>query len=88
MGKYDDAAKQAADETDKELLSKLKSLTGISEEKLAGLVPESDRAAVKDLIAAVNQATDDNKLSNALANFTAKATEFGIKAVRKLVLGI
>ena len=88
MGKYDDAAKQSADETDKELLPKLKSLTVLKEGTIERLIPESDRAAVKDLIAAVNQATDDNKLSNALANFTAKATEVGIKAVRKLVLGI
>ena len=88
MGKYDDAAKQSADETDHELYSALHRITDVSDEKINELVPESDRAAVKDLIAAVNQATDDNKLSNALANFTAKATEFGIKAVRKLVLGI
>ncbi len=87
MGKYDDAAKEAADETDKELLPKLKSLTGISEEKLAEMVPESDKEAVKELIAAVSQATNDNKLSNAWANFAAKATELGIKAARKMILG-
>lgn len=88
MSKYDDIAKKAMDDTVKELLPKLKELTKLSDEKLMELIPESDKAAVKELIAAVNQATDDNKLSNALANFTAKATEVGIKIVRKLALGI
>ena len=88
MGKYDQAADDAAHETDKELLPKLKELIKLSDDKIEELVPESDREAVKELILAVQQATDDNKLSNALANFTAKATEVGIKIVRKLVLGI
>ena len=88
MGKYDHAADDAAAETDKELLPKLKELTKLSDEKIKELIPETDRETVKELILAVQQATDDNKLSNALANFTAKATEVGIKIVRKLVLGI
>ena len=88
MGKYDDAAKQAADETDKELLPKLKSLTDLSDEKIAHLFPESDRAEIKKLVSAVKLSTDNNKLSNAWANFAAKASEFAIKGARKLVLGI
>lgn len=88
MGKYDKIAKKAAAETNKELSENLHRLIGLNEDKLNELVPESDREAVKELIAAVEKATDENKISNALANFTAKATEVGIKAVRKLVLGI
>lgn len=88
MSKYDDAAGDAAAETDQEFLDQLKNLTELPAEKIKELVPECDQEAVKELIAAVQQATDDNKLSNALANFTAKATEVGIKVVRKLALGI
>lgn len=88
MNQFDDAAEEAAAETDAKLYEKMVAVTSISYEKIREMVPAADYQYAYDLASEIEKHTDNNKVSNAWANFTSKATDLGIKAMRKLIFGV
>lgn len=88
MGQFDDAADEAAKETDEELADKLAGLEGISEEALKELVPEGpDGDAVRKLIREVQAATNKNDRRHIARSILAGSSVAVAKIARKVILG-
>lgn len=82
MGRFDDAAADAAKETDAELEAELQQLKEIPDSKVPELFPlPADQEAARTLIAAVNKATDKNELMTAFKAFAVVAS---VEAVDKI----
>ena len=88
MNQFEDAAEEAAAETDAKLFEKMQALTSISDDKIREIVPAADYAHAQELARAIEEHTDNNKISNAWKNFVSKASDLAIKGMRKLVLGV
>lgn len=85
MGRFDDAADEAAKETDDELAEGLAKLAPPSEEKLKEMLPDQvDRDLVNSLIKDVKSATDSNARRQKLASFAAIASAGAMKVVKLL----
>lgn len=87
MGRFSDAAKDAAAETDKTFESEIMKLTAVSSKDLNVLFPDKvDRRAVTKLIEKLRKSTSQNHIRTALKSFSLAASEVAFKAARKLVL--
>ena len=83
MGKYSDAADQAANETDKELQAEIKSLIEISADKIKALFPnELDQAEVNLLIQKVKKSTNRNECVTAIQAFALKASKDAVGVLK------
>ena len=80
MGKYDDAAKRAGEAVLKEFASDIEELKTTNLERMFPNI--TDQKLARELIAAVNKATEKNELMTAFAVFGAKASAAGISAMR------
>ena len=80
MGKYDGAAKRAAEGVMKEFEADIKELKTTNLDKM--FPAAADRELADDLIAAVDKATSRNELVTAFQVFGAKATAEGVKALK------
>jgi len=86
---FDDAADEAAAETDEQLSAKLAEFGPMSFEKLSEILPDaSEREAVQDIIMKVGALTKAEDRKRAIAGFLGGASVLAIRAFRKVATGI
>jgi transcriptional regulator of aromatic amino acid metabolism len=84
MARYD-FSKEAQD-TDKELSDEIKELSGLSDEKIAELLPNrADQDELKNIIEAINRETNVNKKKAVFLNRLAAAAPVVKKAVEGFI---
>jgi hypothetical protein len=84
MARYD-FSKEAQD-TDKELSDEIKELSGLSDEKIAELLPNrTDQDELKNIIEAINRETNVNKKKAVFLNRLAAAAPVVKKAVEGFI---
>jgi hypothetical protein len=82
MGKYADAAKNAASQTNQDLSQELSNITGLSKDRLKALFPEPiDQNYVKELIGIVNSATAENDKINQLKDKAETCGKVALKLI-------
>lgn len=84
---YDEAAEGAAKDADAALVDRLAGLEPNALKKLAEAVPEADKQRVRELMEAVDFATERNARAQAWARFAEGASEAALQLARKAVLG-
>jgi len=80
MGLFSDAAKKAAEQTDKQLAEDLKDLR--SKDLSACFPNAADKALVNELIAKIEASTDKNETITACQVVAAKLSSEGLKALK------
>ena len=94
MSRFDDAADEAAKETDSDFKKEREAILNTDAGQVAKLFPDAgDRAAINELMKAVKEATSNNEALKAYQDFAVTATTAGIAAAgvafdigKKLVL--
>jgi len=81
MGKYDAAAKRAAEDVMKEFAADIKALKTSNLDKL--FPAPADRKLMDELITKIDKATDKNELTTAFQVIGAKLTVEGAKALKE-----
>jgi len=84
--RYEDAAKQAARQTDQELQGEIESLISLSQDALTKLFPQrADQEKLRDLLQTVKSATDENAQVAAFREKMESCGHIALRLIKTLV---